>query len=405
MNAFNFIGPQSLTSKLKRLARQALGGSAARLAASPHKAQSAQARKGERLFCAQPFERFEVLGGGGDRGETYTCCQNWVTQSIGSISDDTVEEVWNGKSARDFRRSILDGTFEYCREDLCPYLQRIDGPVQRVEDVSDPDLLEIIRKDLTVVPFGPKDIICCFDQSCNLSCPTCRTHIIMETQHEDAILDIQKKLEDEALKDARLLYITGSGDPFGSPFFRRWLQTMKRSSMPKLETLHLHTNGLLWTPRIWATIPEETRALVKAATISVDAARPDSYAENRRGGNFETLLKRLAFIGDLRRNGPLEYLEIHMTVQLNNFEEMPEFVELGRRNACDRVTFHQMVNWGTFDDEEYAARAVHRTEHPRHSDFLAMLHSAPLKDPLVNLSNLTELAAQTAPSVLVDAES
>ena len=403
MNAINITGPRSLKHRLKRLARQALRRSAARLERARHRPEPPQVHKGERLFCAQPFERFEVLGGGGDRGETFFCCQNWVTRSIGSISDRKVEDVWNGKAAREFRRSILDGSFKYCREDLCPYLQKVDGPVQRLQDVSDPDLLEIIEQDLTVVPFGPKDIICCFDQSCNLSCPTCRTHLIMETKHEGAIVDIQKRLEDEALKDARMLYITGSGDPFGSPFFRRWLQTMKRSSMPKLEKLHLHTNALLWTPRIWASIPEETRALVKSATLSIDAARPETYAENRRGGNFETLLKRLDFIADLRRNGPLEYLEIHMTVQLNNYEEMVEFVELGRQYACDRVTFHQMVNWGTFDDEEYAARAVHRPEHPRHSDFLAMLHSAPLRDPLVNLSNFTDLATQTAAGVLADA--
>jgi ABC-type multidrug transport system fused ATPase/permease subunit len=172
---------------------------------------------------------------------------------------------------------------------------------------------------------------------------------------------------------------------------------MKRSSMPKLERIHLHTNALLWTPRIWATIPTETRALVKSATISIDAARPDTYAENRRGGDFETLLERLAFIGGLRRNGPLEYLEIHMTVQLNNFEQMPEFVELGRRHGCDRVTFHQMVDWDTFPPAEFAARAVHQPQHPRHGAFLAMLHHPSLKHPSVNLSNLTELAAQVPP--------
>jgi pyruvate-formate lyase-activating enzyme len=403
MNATTSTGLRTLKKRLERGARRVLRSTTARLEAARERRNPTPPRKGDRLFCAQPFERFEVLGGGGSRGETYFCCENWVTRSIGSIGEESVEDVWNGRKAREFRRSILDGNFKYCRENLCPYLQKVDGPVQRLEEVTDPDLLDIIRDDLTVVPFGPKDIICCFDQSCNLSCPTCRTQLIMETKHESAIVDIQKRLENEALKDARMLYITGSGDPFGSPFFRRWLQTMKRSSMPKLEKLHLHTNGLLWTPRIWESIPEETRELVKAATISVDAARPGSYAENRRGGNFETLLKRMAFIGDLRRTGPLEYLEMHMTVQLNNFEEMAEFVELGRRNACDRVTFHQMVNWGTFGDEEYAARAVHLPDHPRHQDFLEVLHSASLKDPLVNLSNLTELAARTEPRALTHA--
>lgn len=350
---------------------------------------------GEKLFCAQPFERFEVLGGGGERGDVFFCCQNWVTKSIGNMSDKSIWEVWNSRDARDIRRSILDGSFRHCRTALCPYLQRIDGPVQRVADVTDPRLLKIIKKKRTVMPDGPLDIICCFDQSCNLSCPSCRTRIIMETDHGREILDIQRRLEDEALADARLLYITGSGDPFGSPFFRQWLQTMKREAMPKLERIYLHTNGLLWTPRIWDSIPAETRALIKGATISIDAATPETYAQNRRGGDFETLVERLAFIAELRANGPLDYLEIHMTVQANNFAEMPLFLELGRRHNCDRVTFHQIVDWGTFSPEEFAARAVQNADHPEHGAFVAMLHNPVLDDPLVSFSNLTDLKART----------
>jgi hypothetical protein len=112
------------------------------------------------------------------------------------------------------------------------------------------------------------------------------------------------------------------------------------------------------------------------------------------------LLRRLAFIADLRRNGPLEHLEIHMTVQLNNFEEMPAFVALGQRFACDRVTFHQMLDWGSFSPEEYAARAIHDPKHRRHGEFLAMLQHPALHEPLVNLSNFTDLAARQAPAAV-----
>jgi MoaA/NifB/PqqE/SkfB family radical SAM enzyme len=345
---------------------------------------------GERLFCAQPFTRFEVLGGG-QRGDVFPCCQSWITKSFGNMTEKSVQQVWNSKAARDIRRSILDGSFKYCRADVCPYLQRIDGPVQRVEDVKDERLLEIIRKELTIVPFGPSDIICCFDQSCNLSCPSCRTQTIMEIVHGKAIFNIQKRLENEALTDARLLYITGSGDPFGSPFFRRWLQTMSRSAMPKLERIFLHTNGLLWTRRIWESIPRDTRALIRGAMISIDAATPQTYAVNRRGGDFKTLLDRLAFISELREHGPLEYLEIHMTVQANNYKEMPQFVELGRGHGCDRVGFHQLLDWGTFSPQEYASRAVHFAKHPEHASFLAMLSDKGLDDPIVYMSNLTEI--------------
>jgi hypothetical protein len=359
-------------------------------------ARRADPERGERLFCSQPFTRFEVLGGGGERGEVFPCCQSWLKKSFGNMSDKPVSAVWNGRDAQAIRKSILDGSFRYCRANVCPYLQRVDGPVQRVSEVSNPRMREVIAAQLTELPFGPTDVICCFDQSCNLSCPTCRKAVIMETDHAGAIIDIQKRLEDEALKDAKLLYITGSGDPFGSPFFRSWLQTIRRESIPNLERIHLHTNALLWTPRIWETIPRETRALVTSATISIDAATSGTYAVNRRGGDFSTLCDRLAFIRGLRERGPLEFLEFHMTVQVNNFREMPAFVAFGREYLCDRVSFHQLLDWGSFTPEEFAKRAIQRPTHPEHEAFLDVLLDPRLEDPVVYLSNLTDLRAVAA---------
>lgn len=364
-------------------------------AEGPRRTPAAAAANGERLFCSQPFTRFEVLGGGGHRGDVFFCCQSWIKTSIGNMRKRSVQEIWNGREARDVRRSILDGSFRHCRSEVCPYLQRIDGPVQRVADVRDKQMLEIIENERTHLAFGPREVICSFDQSCNLSCPSCRPRIIMETAHGKAILDIQNRLEDEALRDARLLYITGSGDPFGSPMFREWLRTMDTAKMPSLERIHLHTNALLWTERSWQAIPERTRSFIRAATLSIDAATAETYAVNRRGGDFETLLDRLAFIADLRKNGPLAYLEIHMTVQSNNYREMPAFVRLGREHHCDRVSFHQLLDWGSYSPDEYAARAVQLKSHPEHTALLEALHDRRLDDPIVYLSNLTSLRQGT----------
>jgi hypothetical protein len=157
----------------------------------------------------------------------------------------------------------------------------------------------------------------------------------VESTRRDEILDIQRKLRDEALPEARLLYITGSGDPFGSPFFRKWLQTLRRSDAPRLEVIHLHTNAVLWTERMWEAMSAEIRASIKHADISIDAATPGTYAINRRGGKFETLLENLRFIATLRAFGPLEWLGINMVVQANNFAEMPDSVRLGRRFGVD----------------------------------------------------------------------
>jgi len=78
----------------------------------------------------------------------------------------------------------------------------------------------VIREGLTVLPYGPREVNCAHDRACNLSCPSCRTELIIKTSRREEILSIRRKLDNEALADAETLYITGSGDPFGSPLFR-----------------------------------------------------------------------------------------------------------------------------------------------------------------------------------------
>jgi MoaA/NifB/PqqE/SkfB family radical SAM enzyme len=224
-----------------------------------------------------------------------------------------------------------------------------------------------------------------------LSCPSCRTALIVDTAGKERILGIQEKLQREALPDAELLYITGSGDPFGSPFFREWLQTMRRADMPRLETIRLHSNGLLWNEKMWHSIDADVRSLVREAEISIDAATAETYAVNRRGGSFARLLRNLDYIATLRANGPLRWLGISMVVQENNFGEMPAFIDLGRRIGADTVYFGQLVDWGTFPEEELRRRSIHLAEHPRHGELRSVLRSPHFDDPRVDLGNLSHL--------------
>jgi hypothetical protein len=344
----------------------------------------------ERLFCSKPFSWFEVSRGF-EEGETFLCCPGWLKKPVGNLLRSSVEEIWNGPAAADIRRSILDGSFEYCNRSRCAFLHTQSGPVQRAADVVDPLMRQAIDENLTVLPWGPLEVIASHDRSCNLSCPSCRTHVIMEHDRRHDIMTIQGKLENEALRQAKMLLVTGSGDPFGSPFLRSWLQTMKRVNMPVLERIHLYTNALLWTKRTWQTIPEEIQALVRSADISIDAATAATYAVNRRGGDFGRLLENLEFICTELRPQPLEWLKFNMVVQQNNFREMAEFVRLGKRFNVDKVYFSQLINWGTFTDEEHRKRAIHFAAHPEHQQFLEELSDPIFDDPAVDLGNLTTI--------------
>ncbi|MDH4137092.1 MAG: hypothetical protein OEW09_10315, partial [Anaerolineae bacterium] len=98
-------------------------------------------------------------------------------------------------------------------------------------------------------------------------------------------------------------------------------------------------------------------------------------------------------ISKLRETGSLKYVKISMVVQENNFTEMPDFVRLGKRFNFDAVFFSQLVNWGTYSDEEFNNRAIHLPAHPRHSEFVDLLRSEIFNEPTVHLGNLTHLKA------------
>ena len=344
----------------------------------------------KQLFCSRPFRWFEVTQVN-EIGEVFMCCPSWLDTPIGNLKYQLVEDVWNGKKAQELRRSILDGSFKYCNHSRCPFLHTLSEPVQKFKDVRDEELKLVIEKKLVILPYGPREINCSYDMSCNLSCPSCRTKIIVEREKKKQILEVQRRIQNEALRDAYFLYIAGSGDPFGSPFFRKWLQTIKREDMPNLKKMHLHTNAQLLTSKMWSTIPKDIQALVKSMEISIDAASSHTYSVNRRGGSFERLLANLEFISTLRKTGPLEWVGISMVVQENNFAEMPDFVRLGKRFNFDTIYFSRLVNWGTFTEEEFTRRAVHLSTHPRHREFLDVLKNKIFDEPLVYLGNLTDM--------------
>src|SRR5690348_4241453 len=104
----------------------------------------------ERLFCSKPFSWFEVQGRE-EQGDTYMCCPSWLDKPIGNLLRSSVEEVWNGPIAADIRRSILDGSFDYCSRVRCPFLQSASGPVRPVAEVVDPLMRRAIDESLPVL--------------------------------------------------------------------------------------------------------------------------------------------------------------------------------------------------------------------------------------------------------------
>ena len=332
-------------------------------------------------FCPKPFEFFEV----GSDGRVWVCCEDWLSTPIGNLHDQSFAQVWNSETVQEIRRSILDGSFKYCNCETCPVL--VQRTLPHRDRVTKPLHQLIVAENLTVMPEGPRTLNLGYDNSCNLKCPTCRPEFIQIQgyQYEKAEL-LQKEIIRHGFKDAKLVIITGHGDAFGSRLFRNLLRAMKAADFPEMSVL-LMTNGLLFTPDMWASIAGIQPA-IRGVTVSIDAATAETYSVNR-GGSFDKLAANLEFIATLHRDAILRWYEISFVVQANNFREMRDFVLWAQRLGCDSVLFQKLIRWPQARTvEQHLASAVHEPDHPQHLDFLRELQDPIFRDPMVDMSNL-----------------
>lgn len=353
-----------------------------------------------RRVCTRPFEWLEIAADtdrGIDAPVATLCCPGWLRGDPYIPFSGSVREVWNHPKALALRASVLDGSFASCNEAECPYLAQpgVRGlfgeasPVQEIEAITDPRLRAILERGERSLSEGPTILNAAYDRSCNLACPSCRSQPMgLAGAAAQRVVEFQDRLLGELRGSMTRLYVSGSGDPFASEAFRTVLGRFDPDEAPNVE-VHLHSNALLWTPERWAGLGRVTER-VTSAEISIDAARAETFRLNR-GGSWETLLRNLGFVAQLRRRGPLRYVALSYVVQANNFRELPEFVRLMREHGFDGVRLASLRNWGTYSAAEFRERAVADPAHPRHGEFLAVLSSPELDDPGVVFGNLFRL--------------
>ena len=332
------------------------------------------------FFCPAPFESFELRY----NGDVHTCCPAWLPVPIGNFHRQRPEEIWNSPAAQAIRRSILDGSFRHCSRLHCPAIANRRLP--RRADLKDSYHREIVARNLVRLERRPIRVLMSQDRSCNLSCPSCRTKLMLARKEErDRLNRTFEEVIFPLLRDARQVKVTGSGDPFASAHFRYVLKRLSRREFPQLR-VQLQTNGLLLDQRAWEEL--ELDGLVESIWVSIDAACAETYAIVRRGGSFAKLLQNFEFMTALRRKGRIRQLRLDFVVQALNFREMPQAVEIARAFGFDGVYFQMIRNWGTFTIAEFERHLIGSPDHPDYGNFLEVLRDPRLRWTGVNWSNL-----------------
>jgi len=345
-------------------------------------------------FCHLPFTHLST----GFRGTSFACaCPAWVPFSIGNISEaESADAIWNSEGAQEIRRSILDGDYSYCSRTQCSFITAHKLPLK--SDITTPKLRAYIDNHLTRIDEQPEMVELNHDPTCNLACPSCRTEIVAAKSDEidvyaaaaeKVILPLLKKVDGHT-------YITGGGEAFASKHFRSILRSLNREEYPGLH-VYLITNGQLMTPHRWSEFPDLPEMLA-IVSVSIDAAREETYEQVRRPGKWAPLMKNLAFLAEMRRENRIPRLGFNFVVQQANFREMLEFIDLADAHGADSIWFQRVVNYGAYGEATFADVNVCAPTHPDHPELLEILRNPVFKRPIINMHMLMALLPEVVAS-------
>jgi len=274
--------------------------------------------------CSKPFDTVLI----NKNGSCYLCeCTSWLPQSVGNLNLQSLDTILQSQTAKILQDSIIDNSYAFCNNKQCSYL--LDNAQLAWPETAPTKQIKNIRLAI--------------DQSCNLSCPSCRNRLIFD---KDKIqLKRKFKIVDKIIQYISqqshniTIHIGSDGDPFASLVYRYFMDQTKNLSNVKFT---IQTNGLLIKKKY-----ERFQYLFKnlnVLNISVDGATKKTYEKLRRGGSWEKIIENFNFIKSIKKNFKIY---VHMVVQQENWTEMPLMLTFGKKYNVDKIFFNKIQNWNT----------------------------------------------------------
>lgn len=328
-------------------------------------------------YCYHPFNTVTI----DSNGECFVCvCQAWLPISVGNILDfDSLTEIVQSPKAREIQASIIDGTYKYCDQNTC-HLIKSDRLENRIS--HRPDTVNWI--------------VFAIDNSCNLSCPSCRTEMLFFNKGEEfeRRMTISRHITKLIQNHHHHLKFTlsGDGDPFASHVYRNILENLQLTKDDQIE-IEIVTNGILVASH-WDRM-KGVHNHVKRFKISFDAGTPETYAVTRRQGDWDKLIESSEYIVKWKQKY-YSNMEIvaNFVVQTANYQDIHDYVRLTKRIGFDEIAFQKVTDWGNWWDggnNKFVEHAVWMEDHPNYSELVDILSDPIMDDKQIQLTNLAFL--------------
>lgn len=290
----------------------------------------------------------------------------WTDYYLGSLLEESIEDLWNGEKAEEFRKSMIDGSYRYCFEDKCPYC---------ANHTRDNIMVEYN------VPKYPRYCSLSYEESCNYVCRFCRTKkYIPKEKDQEKIKHIEKEIH-KFINGLEVLSSNGVGEVFCSPSILNVLSNIEYNDNMKIE---LESNGSLFNKKNWEKISNIGKNDL-TVYITVHSFREDTY-QFLSGTNLpvDNVIKNLYFIKNLREREIINHFEIATVICERNFREMPEYV-----NFCleefnpDAIRLRFFEPYGVRDKVTEWYYDIRNPYHPYYEEFVKIMENPIFNNPKV----------------------
>lgn len=329
------------------------------------------------IICQRPFSNL-ILG----NGHISVCCYHSLKLPL-ALTKDKNKLIQNAQ-LKQLQAEVISGSYASCPK-TCPVLARgklvskkyfrrvvvgYGGFVGKFKNMSSHLLSDNID-----------EITMAMEDECNFSCPSCRKKPLKNSLTVDQMA-FGWDFFYANLAHFKVITLGGSGEPLLADQVREFLFTTTLDEVPHLEKVTIVTNGSLMTENFWQQIQPHFISRLELV-VSVDGVDEATYEQNRRGGRFSLLRKNL----DLASKRHLKDFYLSMVVQENNFLQMPLLQKMAQEYSA-RAHFIALRDWNTFEREEFLARQVTNSHHPRHHEYLKILRDASWQSDNCDLGEL-----------------
>ena len=327
--------------------------------------------------CMFPWQKLVI----NQYGAAYNCLSPaWLPKSIGSLLDyDNFYELLNTHEARAIRSEIDLNRYSYCNSKICLHLSgtTANGKFNTIP-INTILLKEEQFTDTSIVTELPNEICFDFDYTCNFKCPSCRTDMINHNQGPMAEINqllvnkIKHVILDRYIDSQTPLTIRwAGGEPFVSHAYLELWQYIVDKQATTITNI-IQTNGSYLHRR--AELLEKFLPYVQQLRISFDAGTEVTYNKTRVNGDWNILVSNCTYVKKLVDTLGLPVrLSSDFVVQLDNFQEIPQYVQLAKSIGFNEINLSKMWNWGTWSDEEFIQLNVSSVNHPRHQELVAIV--------------------------------